>query len=78
MPSTSFHNVPAEKMLQLVRLLMFSSMSRKERQMWVRLIPAMTEEQIDKLIGVFNKETKANLDLLLDVLVARKKRRGIV
>lgn len=61
-------DIPVEKMDRLFNLLNYAPMPRKEKVLWVKLLPEMNEEQVDRLIGILSKQANKMTDVALELL----------
>lgn len=65
---TQLDNISTDQIHRLFTLLNYSAMSRQEKISWVRLLPSMREDQLEKLLEILDLEAKKMTDLALAVL----------
>jgi hypothetical protein len=65
------NNLPAEKLNRLFSMLSFVPMPRREKHMWLKLLKEMNEDQLDKLLGILEKQANKMTNLAIKVLERR-------
>jgi len=64
----SFKKLNTNKIQKIFRLLQFSPMPRKEKLLWVKLIPYMSSKQVEKFSKILEFENSKMTDLALNLL----------
>jgi hypothetical protein len=68
MSTKIFSNLNTDQIQKIFRLLQFSPMPRKEKVMWVKLLPYMTDEQVNKFMNIMEFENNKITSLALNLL----------
>ena len=53
---------------EALQYLQVSRMKNDEKKMWFAMLPYMTQEQLEKLIGILKKETEEVANLYISLL----------